>query len=140
MKKKFDPIFLRYLIFAIVILVLVVLLSMCEARGKVKVAFGDESVDVRSKPYSMNIPYHMVKDLELVDLPDLGDVKEGQDNQSLSYGTWENETWGDYTAVLDLAAQNAIVVYLDDGRIFVFSRRNNEYTAEDFAVFEEHLK
>lgn len=130
----------RYLAFGIFLFAAAITISLIESTWKVKVQFEDTAVDIRTKQYSMNIPYDMVESIELVEMPDAGEIIKGGDDMTFRYGQWRNETWGEYVVCADLDATDCIVVHLDDGRIFVFSRRNNEATAEDFATFQSHLQ
>ncbi len=140
MKKFWQLVSRKDLVFGIVLFVLVIGYGAFESYNKVKVDFGEESVDVVSSKYIMNIPYDMVEGIELVDMPDAGEIIDGRDDMSLRYGTWENEAWGKYVVCADLSAGNAVVVHLDDGRTYVFSRRSNEVTQEIYHTFQTHLQ
>lgn len=131
---------LRYLAFGIILFAVVIGIGLIESTYKVTVKFSDEAVDINStRYYYMNIPYDMVDSIELVEMPDAGEVVNGKYDMTVRYGQWKNDTWGEYVVCMDPDATNCIVVHLDDGRTFVFSRRNNEKTAEDFATFQSYL-
>lgn len=127
------------LIFTILIFVVVIAFAMCNSATLVTVTFGEDSVDIVSAQFSMNIPYDMVESIELVDMPEAGEVVKGKDDIALRTGVWNNEVWGEYHACQDLQTDNCIAVYLDDGRVFVFSRKSNEDTAADFEIFQGYL-
>lgn len=139
-EKFWKLVSVRDMVFVTVLFALAIALSMLESANRVKVTFDDDAVDVKAKRYSMNIPYDMVERIELVEMPEKGNVVEGSDDMSLRTGNWENETWGSYYVCADLAAANCIAVHLDDGRIFVFSSRSNQKTSEDFARFQSYLE
>lgn len=131
----------QYLIFGLVLFAFVIGTSLIESVNKVKVSFDEDAVNIHtSRFYSMNIPYDMVDSIELAQMPEPGENLKGKDDMTVRYGQWRNETWGEYVVCADLDATDCIVIHLDDGRIFVFSRRNNEATAEDFATFQSHLQ
>ena len=140
MAKLWQAISRKDFLFGILIFVLVLLISIFQPSNKILVEFGETAVDVKSAQFTMNIPYTMVETIELVDRPDPGKEVDGHDDMILLTGTWENDTWGEYTACIEGATDNCIVVYLNDGRIFVISRRDNEETTKVFEEFQLHLQ
>lgn len=129
----------RDLIFVAVIFAVVIVMTFFETANKVRVTFGDESVDIKSPRYTMNIPYDMVDSIELMDLPGGGKDVNGKDDMVTRTGVWENEVWGEYHICANLNSTNCVVVHLNDGRVFVFSNKNNETTAENFETFDSYL-
>lgn len=128
------------LVFGILLFAVVIAMTVFETYNKVKVDFSDAAVDIRTSKYSMNIPYDMVDSIELVALPDAGTVIDGTDDMAARTGLWENETWGEYYICADLNSPTCIVAHLEDGRIFVFSRRNEEETAQIYDRFLYQLE
>ena len=139
MKNIWQAISKKDFIFGLIILVLVIVISIARPSKNVKAVFGEDSVDVKSTQFSMNIPYEMVVQLELTDLPDLGGNVDGYNNRVIQTGLWENEAWGQYQSCLDLACERGIVVRLNDGQIFVINARNPEETAEVYEEFLAHV-
>ena len=139
MKKFWYVVSKKDFIFGLVVFALAILISL-KPSNKVRVQFDDTSVDVVTTKYSMNIPYDMVDTIELTDKPDLGDQIDAYNDNIVAYGTWENDIWGEYTACIEGATDNCIVVHLNDGRIFVISRRDNEETLKVFEEFQLHLQ
>ncbi len=135
MKNFWNAISKKDLIFGLIILLLVIIFSF-KPSNKVRFSFGEDSVDIKSTRYSMNIPYDMVESLELVAKPDMGTKIDGYTDGIIANGLWNNEAWGDYTACIEVYTDNCILVHLTDGRLFVLSRRNNEETQR---VYEEFL-
>ena len=127
------------ILFGVVIFSLVIVFSVFIPSNKVLVTFDENAVDIKSSKYTMNIPYEMVNNIELTDLPEPGKEIDGHDDMILLTGTWENDTWGEYHACIELASEKCIVVHLDDGRIFVFSRRDAEETESVYNEFETYL-
>lgn len=138
MKKFWQVVSKKDLIFGLIILALTILISL-KPSNKVRIQFDETSVDIVTTKFSMNIPYDMVSHLELADLPELGKNVDGYNNQVIQTGLWRNGTWGEYHACLDLACETCIVVHLNDGRIFVISLRNPEETAASYEEFLTHL-
>lgn len=137
--KFWKLVSIKHLIFGSVIMAVVIMLSFYESANRVKVSFHEAAVDIHSSKYSMNIPYEMVDSIELVDLPDRGEPVKGTDDMAIRVGSWINNVWGNYYICADLNATNCIVTKLNDGRIFVFSRLNNEETADIYKTLQSYL-
>ena len=135
MKKFWQMISKKDFIFGLTILALVILISF-KPSNKIRFYFEEDSVDIKTTKYAMNIPYDMVESIELVAKPDMGTKIDGYTDNIIANGLWENETWGEYTACLEVYTDNCILVHLTDGRLFVLSRRDNEETNR---VYEEFL-
>ena len=127
------------LVFGIVLFAIVIAMTVFETYNKVKVEFSDTAVDISTSKYSMNIPYDLVESVELVALPEAGEVIDGTDDMAARTGLWKNETWGEYYICADLNSPTCIVAHLEDGRIFVFSRRNDEETTQIYDRFLDQL-
>jgi len=139
MKKFWQVVSKKDLIFGLIILALTILISL-KPSNKVRVQFEDTSVDIVTTKYSMNIPYDMVASIALVDKPDLGDQIDGYNDNIVAYGLWENDAWGEYTACIEIATDNCITIDLTDGRLFVISRRDNEETTRVFEELQMHIQ
>ncbi|MBO7251567.1 MAG: hypothetical protein J6V25_02955 [Oscillospiraceae bacterium] len=139
MKKFWQVISKKDLIFGLIILSLVVLNSF-RPSNKVRFSFGEDSVDIRSTKFSMNVPYDMVDSLTLEEKPDMGIEVDGYYDRVIRTGTWKNETWGEYTSCVEVYTDNCIVIKLTDGRYFVVSRRDNEETQRVYEEFLTYLK
>ena len=126
--------------FGVILLALVVAISLFQPSNKIIAEFNEDSVDFKSSKYVINIPYEMVGNIQLMDKPDMGTALDGHDDMILLTGIWENEAWGEYTQCTEIATDNCIVIHLNDGRIFVVSRRDNEETAKVFEEFQMHLQ
>jgi len=139
MKKFWQVVSKKDLIFGLVILALTVLISL-KPSNKVRVQFEETAVDIKTTKYAMNIPYDMVDSIALVDKPELGTQIDGYNDNIVAYGIWENDVWGEYTACIEVYTDNCITINLTDGRLFVISRRDNEETAKVFAEFQSHIQ
>jgi len=139
MRKFWQIVSKRHIVFGLCLFAAAILISMLESAWKVKVQFGDTAVDIRTNQYTMNIPYDMVDEIRLIEMPEAGKALSGRDDPTWRIGHWENDTWGEYFICADLDADVCIEVLLDDSRIFVFSRRNNEETKKDFETFQRCL-
>lgn len=129
----------RDFFFGIFMLVLVIFIAALSANNAVKVKFRDESVDILTSDYVMNIPYDMVEKCEMVSLEERGSSIDGIDDHNTRTGHWKNEAWGEYFICADLDVEICIAVHLDDGRLFVFNRKNPEETKRIFDIFQNYL-
>lgn len=125
--------------FGVILFALVIAVSILQPSNKIVAEFDEDAVDIKAAKFAMNIPYDMVADLELVDKPDMGKPLAGRDDMILQTGQWENDTWGEYYACVEIATDNCIVIHLTDGQIFVVSRRDNAETEKLFSEFQQHI-
>ena len=124
---------LRQFVFALVVIALLIPMAIWDSNTQVKVKFYEEDMMVKSDRYKMSVRYDQIADAELTDLADPGEkVLDGFDNDIVRTGTWRNDVWGEYSVNADPDTSNCIKLTLTDGRIFVFSVKNDEKTAEIF--------
>ena len=127
------------LVFGILLFAVVIGMTVYETYHKVRVDFSDAAVDIHTSKYAMTIPYDLVESIELEKLPDPGQVIDGADDMAARTGLWVNEAWGKHCICADLNSSTCIAAYLKDGRIFVFSRRNEKETENDYRQFLQRL-
>ena len=130
---------IRDLVFISIIFVLVFVFSFIEAANKVKVDFGEDALTVKSSRYAMTVGYDEIVSSEYLLLPEGGELLEGKDDTTVRTGHWKNDTWGEYYICADLAAEHCIVLHLDDGSTYVFSRRSSDMTQELFQELQTHI-
>ena len=139
---RFRDIFsLKQIIMAVLVLTLFILIGLWDSATQVKVSFHEQSVVVKADKYQMDIPYDRVESVELVVLPEAGTgIKYDFDDNTMRSGYWENKAWGPHHVIVDLEAENCIVLRLDNGEIFVFSRKDTASTTELYHTLCAHLK
>ena len=136
-----DYFSVKHILFATVLMGLMIFFAFRQSNNTVKVYFEQDQVVATSAKYSLGMPYDQIASAELKELPFEGDrVASAYDDETLRAGIWNNDTWGEYYIVADLDAKNCIVVTLDDGRIFVFSRKDNATTEADYQTLMGCLK
>lgn len=129
----------RDLIFAVMLFTLMLSMAFCKGENMMDVTFGEQAVDIVTAKYTMNIPYEMVESIEVATYSEDDEQINGRSDIALRTGIWQNESWGEYYACLDLQTDTCILVHLNDGRIFVFSHKSDEKVASDFATFQSYL-
>ena len=138
MKKFWQVVSKKDLIFGITVLILALLISF-KPSNKVRFSFGADAVDIKTTKYTMNIPYDMITSAELIQKPDMGEKAGGFTDDIIATGLWVNETWGEYTACIEVATENCIVLSLTDGQTFVVSRRDTEETHRIYEELQTYL-
>lgn len=139
MKKFFQVVPLRHVLFVLALLAVTLLISFLESANLMKIEFGTETVSISSKKYSMSIDYADVESIELADIQDAGEDVGGQDDLTSRGGQWKNDAWGEYTICANLAVTKCILVHLKDGQLFVFNSNSNEKTQAVYEEFRTYL-
>jgi len=128
---KFRDIFsLKYILFALLIVAVMIPCMIIQSNNTVKIDVGETEVFINSSRYRMLIDYDIIASLELLPLAEAGEEvsEECFDDGVVRYGEWKNDIWGTYSVCADLDVDSCIVAHLDDGRTFVFNRKNAEET------------
>lgn len=138
---KFRDFFsLKQILFTVLVLAVFIVLGVLDSGRQVKVSFDDTVVKVRSDYYQLEIPYEMIASAELEQLSEAGrEVENCVDDKIVRTGCWENDAWGQYYICADMDVQNCVVVRLDDGRVFVFSRKNETETEKLYQTLQTYL-
>ena len=131
---------LRQFVFALVIVALLIPVAIWDSGTQVKVKFYDEDMMVKSDRYKMSVRYDQVEFAELTELAEPGEkVLDGFDNDIVVTGTWRNEVWGEYSINADPDTSVCVKMTLTDGRIFVFSCKDDEKTEELYNTLLTYL-
>lgn len=130
---------LKHVVFVLVLMAAMLAIAFYDSAEDIKVTIEPESVTIKATGYTMNIPYEMIESMELADMPKEGTIISGKDDLVVRYGNWENEAWGEYFICADLDATKCIVAHLDDGRVFVFSRKSNQETETIFENLQSYV-
>lgn len=132
--KTLVPI--KHILFILVLFAATLVIFYFDSSEDIKVSFDEDSVTAKASSFQMDIPFDMIEFAELVPMEEGGKKITGSDNIVTRLGDWTNDAWGEYSICADLDALNCIKVHLDDGRIFVFSRKNDEETRR---IYDELL-
>lgn len=136
--KALVPI--KHIAFILVLFAVTMLIFYFDTSEDVKITFSETQMDVKhDRKYTMSVPYDIIDSARLTELPEGGKKLAGGDNMVVRYGTWENDTWGEYYICADLDATLCIELTLNDGRTFVISRKNNDETTAVFHQLQDHL-
>ena len=139
---KFRDYFsLKHIVFAVLLFALLIPIALWDSNTQVKVSFDDTSVYAKSDRFGMTIGYDLIKTAALESLAAEG-VKVNEDafgDDIIRTGLWKNDTWGEYNICADLDTSVCVVAYLHDGRVFVFSQKDDATTEEVFKTLQSHL-
>ena len=129
----------RDLAFTVLLFALILTVAFCRAEDMIQVNFGEESLDVVTNRYSMNVPYKMIESVEIGILDKDDEIIEGKGDIALRTGHCTNKDWGEYYGIIDLQTSKCVLIHLNDGRIFAFSHKSDEKVQEDFNTLQSYL-
>ena len=129
----------RDLLFAVLLFTLILTVAFCRAEDMITVNYGEEAVDVMTNRYSMNIPYDMIKSVQIGEVDEDDEIIKGKGDIALLTGHCVNKDWGEYYGIIDRQTDKCVLVYLNDGRLFVFSHRSDEKVQQDYETLLSHL-
>ena len=129
----------RDLAFTVLLFALILTVAFCRAEGMIQVTFGKEALDVVTNRYSMNVPYEMIESVEIGVLDKDDEIIEGKGDIALLTGHCMNKEWGEYYGIIDRQTDKCVLVYLNDGRLFVFSHQSDEKVQSDFEALQNYL-
>ena len=129
----------RDLAFTVLLFALILTVAFCRAEDMIQVNFGEDALDVSTSRYSMNIPYEMIESVEIGTLDKDDKIIEGKGDIALRTGHCTNKDWGEYYGVIDLQTSKCVLIYLNDGRLFVFSHQSDEKVQSDASTLQTYL-
>ena len=130
----------RDLAFTVLLFALILTVAFCRAEDMIKVTYGADALDVVTSRYSLNVPYEMIESVEVGDLDKDDEIIQGKGDIALRTGHCRNKDWGEYYGVIDLQTSKAVLIHLNDGRLFVFSHQSDEKVLEDAQTLQSYLK
>ena len=127
---------------ALIVLILVLVLFYVFSGGSVGISlnFGENELTLSASDFDWFIPYDEIESLELTDFPEPGTVIDGSEKRTLCCGTWENETFGEYTLCADPRIGNCIVIRRESGDVYVMNYENSDSTGQLHQMFTDLLR
>lgn len=123
----------------LIVVAVVMLYTLSGGSVGICLNFEDEALAVSASDYDWTIPYDRIEALELVSLPDTGNMLDGVSRRNLRCGTWENEVWGEYTLCIRPDIDRCIVMTQKDGEVFVFNYESSSTTESLAEMISELL-
>ena len=121
MNKKYS------LVLLISIVVIVAVYSFAGGGGKMDLDIGEHELSVAYEDFSATVNYEDVTAIELVEVSDFGAPVDGGSDKSCRWGTWKNDTWGEYAQYSLTSTSKGVLLYLRDG-YFLLSYESGEST------------
>lgn len=132
---------LKNLIWFIIIIAAFVIVTQLRGSSGIYLDFGDDVLTVSApNDFSHTIPYDNIVKLELVELTNVGTAVSGDENRKYYWGTWENDTWGQYTLCASKKINNAILITTTNKDFLVFNYESKETTEAMLKMFTELLE
>ena len=132
---------LRQMFFVLALFAILIPIAIWDSGTQVKVRFYDEDMMVKSDRYTMTVRYDQIDYAELTELAEPGEkVQDGFDNDIVRTGTWRNDVWGEYSVNADPDTSLCVKMTLTDGRIFVFSCKDDVKTEELYKTLATILR
>ena len=129
----------RDLAFTVLLFTLILTVAFCRAEDMIQVNFGEDALDVMTNRYSMNVPYEMIESVEVGVLDKDDKIIQGKGDLALRTGHCTNKDWGEYYGIIDLQTSKCVLIYLNDGRLFVYSHKSDEKVQSDVATLQTYL-
>ena len=132
---------LRQFFFVLALFALLIPVAIWDSGTQVKVKFYAEDFRIKSDRYTMTVRYDQVAEAELTALIDPGEkVEDGFDNDIVRTGTWRNDAWGVYSINADPDTTLCVKMILTDGRVFVFSSKDDVQTEDLYKTLMTHVR
>lgn len=129
----------RDLAFTLLLFTLILTVAFCRAEDMVQVTFGEDALDVVTNRYSMNVPYELIKSVEIGTLDKNDEIIVGKGDIAMRTGHCSSKEWGEYYGIIDLQTSKCVLIHLNDGRLFVFSHHSDEKVESDAATLLSYI-
>lgn len=100
--------------------------------------FGEEALAISAEKQDWSLPYDQIISLELADAADFGVPLNSTEKRTLHYGSYENDSWGQYNLCIDPRIETCIVIETTNG-FFVLNYENEESTQQLYIMFTQLL-
>ncbi len=129
---------IRNMFLTLLIPVLILLYIFFGGSVGISLDFGEDALAISAEKQDWNIPYEQIISLELTDAEDFGTLLNGTEKRTLHYGSYENDSWGQYNLCIDPRIETCIVIETTNG-FFVLNYENGESTQQLYIMFSELL-
>ena len=100
--------------------------------------FGEDALAISAEQQDWSIPYDQIISLELAEVKEFDARLEGNEKRALYYGSYENDSWGQYTLCVDPRINSCIIIETTNG-FFVLNYENEESTQQLYIMFTQLL-
>jgi hypothetical protein len=111
-----------------------------QGTNLIQVDFADTSIVITAPDSSSrSIPYQDISGVELALVQDYGTCVSGSTEDGCAYGTWSNETWGEYYLYAKTDLKNCMVITEENGTVTVVNFSSESMTSSTVTAFQELL-
>lgn len=140
--RKWNSAQWRNWIFILILIVCVTVFYGMKGSETVNFAFEEDGVTLtgpKDAPFSVTIDYDDISSVSEITELDAGDKLTGVDTDRCRFGTWKNETWGEYTLCIIPKCADYIVFETADG-VVVCNYENEDSTQHLYTAILELLE
>lgn len=131
---------LKNLIWLVVILAAFTIFSTARGGTSTTLDFGEDNLTVTApENYTYVVDYDEINNIELVDKFESGAMVSGGETRKYQWGTWKNETWGEYTLCITKRIDNALLISHSDGELLVLNYESDKTTEALLELFNDLL-
>lgn len=131
---------LKNFLWIIVVLVAFTLITTFRGETGTNISFGDNTLELTGpEHFSYTLEYDKISSLSLVELSEPGQPVSGNSNRRCQWGTYKNDSWGEYTLCVTTKIENAIRITMQNGEVIVFNYESDETTRAILDMFNELL-
>lgn len=132
---------LKNLVWLIVIIAAFTIFSMARGGTSVYLDFGEEQLNVTApENYTYTVDYDDIANMELIEEFDPGTMISGDETRKYRWGTWKNDTWGEYTLCASKKIDNALVISLSNGETLVINYESEDTTFSLLGLIDDLIE
>ena len=121
---------LKNFLWLVLVLIIFGVITFFRGSSSMYLNFDGNTITVSApENFVCSVPFENISDIEFIEEFDTGTMVNGSKNRKFAWGTWENETLGQYTLCASPKIESAIAVKEANGNILVFNYESNETTA-----------
>lgn len=129
---------LKNFLWLIAVIVAFTIFSSVRGVSSVYLDFGDDSLTLTApENYSRSIRYSDIDEIELIDQFESGSIISGGENRRHQWGTWENDTWGEYILCVSKKIDNALLIKYSGNQLLVLNYESEDTTASLLSLMQE---
>ena len=121
---------LKNFVWIIVVIVAFSIFSLLRGGTSIYLNFDEDSLFITApENYTHKVAYDEIIHFELIDKFDPGTLISGGENRKYQWGTWKNDTWGEYALCASKQIDNALILSLSNGELLVLNYESKQFTA-----------
>lgn len=132
---------LKNFVWIIVVIVAFTVFSLLRGGTSTYFDFGEETLSITApENYTYEVEYDEIVHLELVNEFEPGTLISGGETRKYQWGTWKNDTWGEYTLCASKQIDNALILSLSNGETLVLNYESEQTTDTLLELINDMIK